>query len=117
MQVFSHHLYEYKKGLRRLVLHTCPLAEIQFVEAKLMKEEIPYLLHKVNSRKFNVFFGEGVCISVLKNFKTLQLNKLTDQEDFILGTLLGYDLKLQCLRFLERIEDHDMNANNAIEAK
>ncbi|MDC7241376.1 MAG: DUF2023 family protein [Spirochaetales bacterium] len=115
MQVFIHHIYELKKGLRRLVLHTCLTEEIPFVEAKLSKDNISYLLHPVSANKVNVFFGEKVCIEVLKKFSTLKLHRITDQEDFILGTLLGYDLKLQCSRFLEKRENTE-NGNSAVEA-
>ncbi len=33
---------------------------------------------------------------------TRPLNQLTPEEDFILGTMLGYDLCAQCERFCER---------------
>ncbi len=115
MQVFTHHIYELKKGLRRMVLHTCAAEERVFVEAKLRKEGIPYLLHPLSTRRFNVFFGEESCIDVVRKFHTLQLQDLTDQEDFILGTLLGYDLTLQCRRFLQRHAEKN-NALNAVEA-
>ncbi len=102
MQVLIHHIYELKKGLRRLVLHTCPSGDIQKALTRLNRDRIPYLLSSVNEARMNIFFGEQACINVIREFSTLKLNELTDQEDFILGTLLGYDLKLQCLRFLER---------------
>lgn len=116
MKVFIHHIYELKKGLRRLVLHTCPVSEIEIVEAKLKRERISYLLHPVSAKKVNVFFGEDFCIAVLKNFRTLRLNELSHQDDFILGTLLGYDLKIQCMRFLERRENTEKTAFNAVQA-
>ena len=105
MKVFLHHIYELKKGLRRLVLHTCPADELCPVEEKLKREGIPFLIEQVSKRKYNVFFGDFVCISVLKEFSTLALNELSDQEDFILGTLLGYDLTIQCARFLDNVRN------------
>jgi len=102
MQVLIHHIYELKKGLRRLVLHTCPSHELQKSVSRLDRDRIPYLVSRVNESKTNIFFGEQVCINVITHFSSLKLNELSDQEDFILGTLLGYDLKLQCSRFLER---------------
>ncbi len=104
MKVFIHHIYELKKGLRRLVLHTCPSSDLPVIERKLKSEGIPYLIDQVTNSKINVFFGDETCINVLKEFSTLALYQLSDQEDFILGTLLGYDLKIQCLRFLERVK-------------
>lgn len=106
MKVFVHHIYELKKGLRRLVLHTFPLEQEAYIRKRLDKEGIPYLVHHVNRKKGNVFFGYQVCIDVLRQFETLKLNEISDQEDFILGTLLGYDTRLQCLRYLERAEEN-----------
>lgn len=104
MKVFIHHIYELKKGLRRLVLHTCPVEDLPEIERKLQSDSIAYLIAPVTRDKANVFFGDALCIGVLKEFSTLTLHRLSDQEDFILGVLLGYDLKQQCGRFLERRE-------------
>ena len=106
MKIFIHHIYELKKGLRRLVLHTCSSSDLPVIERKLQREGISYLIDRVSNTKFNVFFGDETCINVLKEFSTLALYQLSDQEDFILGTLLGYDLRIQCLRFLERVKTH-----------
>ncbi len=40
MDVFCHHIYEYKKGLRDLVLHTAPKSEGKRIVEKLEQEEI-----------------------------------------------------------------------------
>jgi hypothetical protein len=39
---------------------------------------------------------------VARSFVTRPLNALTVEEDFMLGTLLGYDREQQCRRFLTR---------------
>jgi hypothetical protein len=35
MDVFLHHIYEYKKGLRRMVLHTAPAKQREMISRKL----------------------------------------------------------------------------------
>jgi len=67
--VFTHHIQEYKKGLRALVLYTTK---------------------KVNGTKINVFFGNPICVAVIKQMNITSLSNLTAEEDFILGTMLGY---------------------------
>ncbi|KMQ52554.1 hypothetical protein CHISP_0323 [Chitinispirillum alkaliphilum] len=102
MGVFIHHIYEYKKGLRSLVLHTTSSLHREFIEAKLSSKGISHIIVPVTRAKINVFFGDPDCIGVLKSFDTLDLSSLTDEQDFILGTLLGYNLGQQCQRFLKR---------------
>ena len=57
MNVFGHHLYEYKKGLRRLVLHTTRSEYREQIISKLEKRHIAYIIHDVTADKINVFFG------------------------------------------------------------
>lgn len=100
MNVFGHHIYEYEKGLRRLVLHTTRADLEVMIIQKLKKRRISYLISKVSDTKINVFFGASYCIDVLKTFPHLKLSKLTPELDFILGAMLGYDMKLHCRRYL-----------------
>ena len=100
MQIFYHHLYEYRKGLRRLILFTTGIENLNSVKIRLDSQGVSYLVSNVSNRKVNIFFGDDACISVLKQFHTLILNLLTDEEDFILGIMLGYDLSLQCKRYV-----------------
>jgi len=102
MEIFLHHIYEYKKGLRRMVLHTAPLVQRNLIEKKLKSQDISYLIIPVNSTKINVFFGDPHCVNIIRTFGDVNLSQLSDEQDFILGTLLGYDLVLQCKRYLKR---------------
>lgn len=102
MKVFYHHIYEYKKGLRNLILHTAPRNAQHTIEKRLQKEGISYLIDEVNGSKINVFLGDRYCIEVLKSFETISLNKLINEQDFILGIMLGYDRLKQCQRYLTR---------------
>lgn len=105
MKVFNHHLYEYKRGLRNLILHTTKKSDEVYIEKRLQDESIDYLISKVNGSKINVFFGHQLCIEVVKSFNITSLNKLTDEQDFLLGIMLGYDRLKQCERYLKRKSD------------
>ncbi len=104
MNVFIHHIYEYKKGLRRLVLFTGNSKDRNLILDKLEKHGINYIIKDVSDKKINVFFGSEDCINVLLSFKSLELDKLSDYEDFILGIMLGYDVLLQCERYIKRVK-------------
>ena len=102
--VFLHHIYEYKKGLRNLILTTERIHNQEFIECKLINENIPYVIQPVGSQKntINVYFGNEDCINVVKTFKK-PLNQLSNEQDFMLGIMLGYDRILQCQRYLKRL--------------
>lgn len=103
LKVFHHHIYEYKKGLRELILTTEKITSQEYIESRLKKEKIAYLINKITDTKINVFFGSDVCIKVVERFNS-SLNKLPPEEDFILGTMLGYSKLQQCERYL-RMKD------------
>jgi hypothetical protein len=102
-RIFSHHIYELKKGLRHLILFTSTSGHQQAIVAKLDAHGIPYLIQPVarDSNKINVFFGNPTCIDVLRSFGTRYLTDLTEEQDFMLGVMLGYDRVKQCERYLK----------------
>ncbi len=102
MQVLRHHIYEYQKGLRHLILHTTNAYLEREVISLLKKNNLNYMIQPSSGQKINVFFGDQRCISVLKGMGKKKLSNLTDEEDFILGIMLGYDRLKQCERYLER---------------
>ncbi|GAF01913.1 DUF2023 family protein [Saccharicrinis fermentans] len=104
MQILMHHVYEYKKGLRNLVLHTMHMKEQYKTEELLKRRGISFITQALSSSKINVFFGDSKCVSIIKSFGNKNLNEFSDEEDFILGTMLGYDRMQQCERFLKRKE-------------
>ena len=101
LRVFSHHIYEYKKGLRSLILTTEKEANRKIITDRLERENISYLVQNVDEKKINVFFGNPDSINVIKSFNQPKLNEYTPEQDFILGTLLGYDKIQQCQRYLK----------------
>lgn len=103
MQVFSHHLYEYKKGLRNMVLHTIGKEHLETVIRRLDVADIAYEIYPVGkTERVNVFFGDSASISVIRRIGKPNLNDYTPEEDFMLGIMLGYERKQQCKRYLEQ---------------
>ncbi len=102
MQILMHHIYEYKKGLRSLVLHTMNSCEKEKTQDLLVRKGICYFLQSVSQNKMNVFFGKEECIQIVKSFGYQSLSDYTDEQDFILGIMLGYDRNQQYERYIKR---------------
>ncbi len=100
LRVFHHHIYEYKKGIRNLILTTEKSKYRESIENRLNNENIDYVIHEIPNGKINVYFGEKDCVNVVKTFNP-KLNELTAEQDFILGIMLGYDRVKQCERYLK----------------
>ena len=109
MKVLVHHIYEYRKGLRNLVLHTIGSEHREEAVKKLTACRIDFAMQDIGERKINIFFGAPECVEIIRSFGTKKLNQFTDEEDFILGIMLGYCRLEQCRRFIKR-------KNNRIEA-
>ncbi len=102
LKPFLNHLYEFKKGVRKMVLYTMSKRFENFVINRLGNQNIPYHIQPLNDNKINIFFGKTECIDIICKMVDKPLNKLSPEEDFILGTLLGYDLSVQCERYSKR---------------
>ena len=102
LKVFLNHVYEYKKGVRRMVLYTVNRRYEQFATNRLRSQKIDYLIQPVDDSKINLFFGRPECIQAIRCIANRPLNQLTPEEDFILGAMLGYDICAQCERYCER---------------
>lgn len=102
LKVFLHHIYEYKKGLRSLILTTEKASNKDYIVERLEREKIPYVINPAGERTINVFFGNEQCIKVVSTFDK-RLNKLSPEHDFMLGIMLGYDKIIECTRYLKKI--------------
>lgn len=100
LRVFHHHIYEYKKGIRNLILTTEKARYRNSIEKRLQNEKIDYVIHDITNGKINVYFGEKDCVNVVKTFNP-KLNELSAEQDFMLGIMLGYDRVKQCERYLK----------------
>lgn len=95
-----HHLYEIRKGVRQLVMLTLPVEEVPTIVARLNLDSVAYFLQPVGATKANLFFGRGFWVETARRIVRKPLAQLSPEEDFILGTLLGYDREQQCQRYL-----------------
>lgn len=102
MEVLVHHIYEYEKGLRNLILHTTSKNLKLEIEKRLNKKNIPFIIHEISGNKINIYFGNQHCIDVVNSINKVNLSEYTPEEDYILGIMLGYDRVKQCQRFLDR---------------
>ena len=101
-KVLANHIYEYKKGVRRMILFTCNRRFEQQACHRLCRQSIDYVVQPAGKENVNVYFGRRECLDAIRLFVTRPLNELTPEEDFILGAMLGYDICAQCERYCER---------------
>lgn len=102
MKVLVNHIYEFKKGVRRMVLFTFNKRYEQFAVTRLQHQNISYVIQPVGNDRLNLFFGKKECLDAIRLMITKPLCQLTPEEDFILGAMLGYDICAQCKRYCER---------------
>ena len=94
MKMFMHHIYEFKKGVRSLVLCTMCRTCASIVAERLRGQQIGYMIQEVSEKKVNLYFGKQECLDAVKTFIHKPLNRL--------GAMLGYDISMQCRRYCDR---------------
>ena len=102
IRIFLNHIYEFKKGIRNMVLYTMSKEHEDFAVRRLKNQNISYMIQEISTNKINLFFGKPECMEAMRHIITRPLNQLTAEEDFILGTMLGYDLCQQCKRYCNK---------------
>ena len=102
MKVLMNHIYEYKKGVRQMILFTCNARYEDFAVNRLKSQNIEYIIQRVGNSNINIFFGRKQCLDAIRIIVDKPLARLTPEQDFIIGALLGYDICCQCERFCER---------------
>jgi len=103
MRIFYHLIYEYKKGVRDLILCTLTAETEEKVRWKLERNAINYKIEKLRNGNINVFFGKDECMMVANKIcGNKPLNLLTPEEDFMLGIMLGYSVSEQCNRYCRK---------------
>ena len=102
MKVLMNHIYEYQKGVRRMVLFTFNKKYEEFAIQRLKRQNIPYIIQPVGNDRLNLYFGREECLNAIRMIATRPLCQLTPEEDFMLGAMLGYDICVQCERYCER---------------
>ena len=107
MNVLMNHIYEYTKGVRRMVLFTFNKKYEQFAVTRLQHQNIKYFIQPAGNESINLFFGREECLDAIRLMINRPLNELSPEEDFILGTMLGYDICRQCERYCDRKEKNN----------
>ena len=102
MKVLMNHIYELQKGVRQMVLFTCPKRYEAYATKRLYSQNMDFVLQPAGKNNLNFYIGRKECLNAIRLIVTRPLNELTPEEDFILGTMLGYDLCAQCERYCER---------------
>ena len=92
MKVLMNHIYEYKKGVRQMVLYTFSKKYERYAVERLERQHIDYVVQQVGKENLNLFFGRKECLDAIRLMVNRPLNQLTPEEDFILGAMLGYDI-------------------------
>lgn len=77
LKVFLNHVYEYKKGVRHMVLYTTNRRYEEFAVERLNKQRIDYCIQPIGCNKINLFFGRRECIEVIQSLASRPLNELT----------------------------------------
>lgn len=104
ISLLPQYLYELGKGVRQLFMLTMTPREAQAVQARLDRDGIAFYRQKVNEEKVNLYFGNAQFVAVAQRLAIRPVCQLSAEEDFILGTLLGYDREQQCRRYLGKLD-------------
>lgn len=104
LKVFFNHIYEYKKGVRQMVLYTMSQKYESYAVNRLKEQGIAHYILPAGKNTINLFFGKCECIQVIKLLIDGSLSQLSPEKDFILGSLLGYDVCTQCTRYCEQLK-------------
>ena len=102
LKLFNYCVYEYERGVRLLQMMTLAAAEAAVLVEQLDRASIDHYRQEISPEKVNLFFGKTAMVETARRIVTKPLNLLSPEEDFMLGTLLGYDREQQCLRYLAR---------------
>ncbi len=59
IRIFLNHIYEFKKGVRNMVLYTMSKEHEEFAIRRLKNQKISYMIQEVGTNKINLFFWKG----------------------------------------------------------
>ena len=74
LKVLMNHIYEYKKGVRRMILFTCNRRYEAFAVQRLSRQAIDYVVQPAGKENVNVYFGRRECLDAIRLFVTRPLN-------------------------------------------
>ena len=77
IRIFLNHIYEFKKGVRNMVLYTMSREHEEFAIRRLKNQKISYMIQEVGTNKINLFFGKPECMEAMRHIIIRPLNQLT----------------------------------------
>ena len=107
IRIFLNHVYEFKKGVRNMVLYTMNKEHEAFAIRRLERQNISYLIQEVNANKINLFFGKAECMDAIRHIIIRPLNHLTPEEDFIFFWIRYFDLDCDYSEYINMINPRD----------
>lgn len=75
MKVLMNHIYEYQKGVRQMVLFTCPKRYEEVATQRLQSQHIEYVLQPAGKNNLNLYFGRKECLDAIRLIVTRPLNE------------------------------------------
>ena len=66
LKVLMNHIYEYKKGVRQMILFTMNKRYEQFAIQRLERQNIPYVLQPAGKNTLNLYFGKKECLDAIR---------------------------------------------------
>ena len=77
LQVFLNYVYEYKKGVRNMVLCTLNRRYLAAAVARLDDQGICHFEQSANENNVNLYFGKPECIAAVRQFIVRPLHQLS----------------------------------------
>ncbi len=65
IRVLYNHIYEYKKGVRNLILFTLNERYAMLARQRLERQNIPYLVQRAGKNNINLYFGQPECLETI----------------------------------------------------
>ena len=66
MRVLLNHIYEYQKGMRRMVLYTFHKRYMRYAIERLQRQGIDYVISPLQGDNVNLFFGRRECLDAIR---------------------------------------------------
>lgn len=89
MKVLMNHIYEYEKGVRRMVLYTFNAQYADFACRRLANRHIDYVIQPAGPSTINLFFGRKECLDAIRLMVTKPLNEPFAGRRFHAWRLIG----------------------------
>ena len=66
IKVLLNHIYEYKKGVRHLILHTLNKCYLPIAIERLKSQGICYTVQEASEHAVNLYFGRPECVETIR---------------------------------------------------